>query len=376
MSLCDLYIERYAKQQKASWRGDAGFLRQVRAVWGRRDAASITRQDAARLVFDIAARTPVTANRTRSVLLKMYTWAVDAALLDVNPMLGTKKPHREGRGKTRTLSDPEIRTLWRALDSTSLGSGTVAALKTIILLGQRPGEVSGMAVDELHDLDNPGTALWTIPAHRMKARKAHLVPLPPLAREIITTEIERRARPEFVFASKYSRRLKLSRNALSESLAGLINKLDDAAGASLKADPPTPHDLRRSVATGIVKARHFARGPARGAGPQLWRRPRNLRSLRPAAAEACRARNLGATRAKGHRWRCSMTKRKSPPPPHSARRHRRGDCFSRAPATGPDDCNVRNRDGGREQWRLRPCPFGRDRALPDQCCAGSDREGK
>ena len=252
-SLCDLYIERYAKQQKASWRGDAGFLRQVRAVWGRRDAASITRQDAARLVFDIAARTPVTANRTRSVLLKMYTWAVDAALLDVNPMLGTKKPHREGRGKTRTLSDPEIRTLWRALNSTSLGSGTVAALKTIILLGQRPGEVSGMAVDELHDLDNPGTALWTIPAHRMKARKAHLVPLPPLAREIITTEIERRARPEFVFASKYSRRLKLSRNALSESLAGLINKLDDAAGASLKADPPTPHDLRRSVATGLAK---------------------------------------------------------------------------------------------------------------------------
>jgi integrase len=110
-----------------------------------------------------------------------------------------------------------------------------------------------MAVDELHDLDNPGTALWTIPAHRMKARKAHLVPLPPLAREIITTEIESRARPEFVFASKYSRRLKLSRNALSESLAGLINKLDDAAGASLKADPPTPHDLRRSVATGLAK---------------------------------------------------------------------------------------------------------------------------
>ena len=212
-----------------------------------------TGTELARLVFDIAARTPVTANRTRSVLLKMYTWAVDAALLDVNPMLGTKKPHREGRGKTRTLSDPEIRTLWGALDSTSLGSGTVAALKTIILLGQRPGEVSGMAVDELHDLDNPGTALWTIPAHRMKARKAHLVPLPPLAREIITTEIESRARPEFVFVSKYSRRLKLSRNALSELLAGLINKLDDAAGASLKADPPTPHDLRRSVATGLAK---------------------------------------------------------------------------------------------------------------------------
>ena len=110
-----------------------------------------------------------------------------------------------------------------------------------------------MAVDELHDLDNPGIALWTIPAHRMKARKAHLVPLPPLAREIITTEIERRARPEFVFAVQIFEALKAVAQRFVESLAGLIDKLDDAAGASLKADPPTPHDLRRSVATGLSR---------------------------------------------------------------------------------------------------------------------------
>ena len=108
-------------------------------------------------------KTPVTANRTRCVLLKMYGWAVDSALLDNNPISGTKKPHREGKGKTRILRDDEIRVLWRALDSTTRGAGTVAALKTILLLGQRPGEVSGMAVDELHDLENPATALWTIP---------------------------------------------------------------------------------------------------------------------------------------------------------------------------------------------------------------------
>ena len=252
-ALADLYIERYAKQQKASWRADEGFLGHVRGEWGRRDAASITRQDAARLVFDIAAKTPVSANRTRSVLLKMYGWAVDSALLDNNPISGTKKPHREGKGKSRILRDDEIRVLWRALDSTTRGAGTVAALKTILLLGQRPGEVSGMAVDELHDLENPTTALWTIPAHRMKARKLHLVPLPPLAAAIITTEIERQARPEFVFTSRFSKGSNLSRSALSASLAELIDEIDDAVGGSLKKDKPTPHDLRRSAISGMSR---------------------------------------------------------------------------------------------------------------------------
>ena len=87
----------------------------------------------------------------------------------------------------------------------------------------------------------------------MKARKLHLVPLPPLAAAIITTEIERQARPEFVFTSKFSKGSKLSRSALSASLAELIDEIDDAAGGSLKKDKPTPHDLRRSAISGMSR---------------------------------------------------------------------------------------------------------------------------
>ena len=109
--LANLYLEKYARRQKSSWKNDEGLLHNARAVWSKRPAASITRQDAARLLLEVSDRAPVTANRLRSVLRKMFDWAVDNALLDGNPMHGTKKPFREGRGKTRILSDAEIALL-------------------------------------------------------------------------------------------------------------------------------------------------------------------------------------------------------------------------------------------------------------------------
>ena len=184
-ALADLYIKRYAKQQKASWRADEGFLRQVRGVWGRRDAASITRQDAAMLVFDIAAKTPVSANRTRSVLLKMYGWAVNAALLDNNPISGTKKPHREGEGRSRILRDDEIRVLWRALNPTTPGgrdrrrAQDDTSARAASRRSQRHG---GRRIARPR---KSAAALWTVRRHRMKARKLHLVPLPPFAAAIV-----------------------------------------------------------------------------------------------------------------------------------------------------------------------------------------------
>ena len=65
----------------------------------------------------------MTANRLRSVLVKMFGWAVDNALLDNNPVLGTKKPTKESRGKTRTLNDAETRLLWSCVRSHHLIAG-------------------------------------------------------------------------------------------------------------------------------------------------------------------------------------------------------------------------------------------------------------
>ena len=255
-ALADLYIERYAKPQKASWRNDQGYLRaNAVPVWGKRSAASITKADAAQLLFEVVARSPVTANRLRSVLAKMFGWAVDSHLLAANPMIGVKKPHAEGEGKDRTLADDELKTFWHALDGAGLAPGTIAALRVLVLLGQRPGEIAGMARSELDHIDDADGPRWEIPAERMKARRAHVIPLPPLAKEIIAAELQDGR--EFVFASKFVDRERLARHSMSQAMRRLIDGLDtsNGAGARLKANPPTPHDLRRSVATGMARLR-------------------------------------------------------------------------------------------------------------------------
>jgi integrase len=317
-ALADLYIERYAKRQKASWKNDQGYLRtNARPAWGKREAASITSQDAARLLFDVVASAPISANRLRSVLVKLFGWACDSALLTVNPMLGVKKPHREGKGKTRTLTDPEIRVLWHALEKATAAPGIVAALKSLLLLGQRPGEVAGMAVSELHHVNDTRAAHWELPAARMKARRPHLVPLPPLAREIVMAEIARQrganpdTKPEFVFASKFAERARLARHSLSQALSRFIEDLDEAGddaetAARLKADRPTPHDLRRTVATGLARLGiprddrlavlahsygdvhevydHYDRLPQKRAALEMWERHlRMITDVRPHA---------------------------------------------------------------------------------------------
>ena len=76
-------------------------LRHARRVWGRREAASITRQDVARLLFDVVTRGPVLANRLRSVLLKMYSWASDAALLDATSASDLHREFERGRAADR-----------------------------------------------------------------------------------------------------------------------------------------------------------------------------------------------------------------------------------------------------------------------------------
>jgi integrase len=57
------------------------------------------------------------------------------------------------------------------------------ALEFLILTAARSGEVMGMVWDEI-DLT---TAIWTIPAHRMKAGKEHRVPITKRAMTILET---------------------------------------------------------------------------------------------------------------------------------------------------------------------------------------------
>jgi integrase len=245
-ALADMYLERYAKPHKRSWANDALYLRaHVRPVWGGRPANRISRADGAALLDTIAKTAPTSANRTQSILSRCFNWAIESGLLEANPLALMPKRAKE-TAKDRVLAPDEIRVLWQSLDSD--GSVT-AALRFLLLSGLRPGEVAGLEIAEVADIDNP--ARLEILGSRMKGGKPHIVPLAPMALAIVRQQLERAvAGQTHVFASGFADRGPIARHTLSQALRRVIKGLPHA---NVIKDPcPTPHDFRRTLATGLA----------------------------------------------------------------------------------------------------------------------------
>jgi integrase len=246
-ALADAYLERYAKPRKRSWENDALYLRvHVRPAWGSRPANRITRADAAGLLDNIAKTAPTSANRTQSILSRLFNWSIESGLLEVNPLARMPKRAKE-TAKDRVLSRGELRALWQALDG---GGPVTAALRLALLTGLRPIEIAGLAIGEVADVDDAARARLEIPASRMKGGRAHVHPLAPMAAAIVREQVERAVEgQEHVFASEFEGRGPIARHSLSQGLHRIIEGL---TADSIRRPYPTPHDFRRSVATGLA----------------------------------------------------------------------------------------------------------------------------
>ena len=121
------------------------------------------------------------------------------------------------------------------------------ALKGILLTAQRPGEVAGMMLSELHDLSG-STPHWIIPRLRTKNKKTeHTVPLSSAAVRLVLEALEiskecatgKNDSP--VFASRFEGVTTLARHSLSQAVRRIMG--------DKKLAKFTPHDLRRTAAT-------------------------------------------------------------------------------------------------------------------------------
>jgi integrase len=251
--LAQRYVDEYAKPRKSSWQNDVLYLARPRAALGERAAKSLIRRDFIRVLDDIKAVAPVSANRTQSVLVTLLNWATDEELIDVNVLAGARKRAAEAP-KERSLSDTELGLLWNSINGAELSSGVRGALLFLALTGQRPGEVVGMRRAELVDLNNTEQARWELPAERHKSRRKHLVPLPPLAVSIIKPLTEGLRADNGVFGSKYRDREVPARHSLSQALRRILDALPGGEStAALKADRPVPHSFRATLATGLSR---------------------------------------------------------------------------------------------------------------------------
>jgi integrase len=254
-ALAERYLTEHARRHKRTAAKDERNLRlHILPHWAERDFGSITRADVIALIERlVSAGTPTLANHVHRLVSGIFGFGMDVDLVSANPAARLRKRGVE-TVKTRTLSDAEIRLFWHRIVESPITQSHGLALRLVLATGCRPGEAAAMAHGELEFNGDGKPTGWTIPPARSKNRRAHFVPLSPLASKLIA-EAMAQGSGTFVFASR-SPRGHVDNIALAKAMAQMPELLSNGlAGAeSWKANPPTPHDLRRTCATRLAAA--------------------------------------------------------------------------------------------------------------------------
>ena len=245
--LADDYLERHAKSKKKSWKEDQRMLgKDVLPHWQSRLVKTLTRRDVHDLLDRITDRgAPVTYNRVKALVSRIFKYGIDRGWLDHNPAAGILKQPETPR--ERVLSDEELTGLWRVLEVIRTGNQLALpifpmmarGLQLMLRTGQRGGEVFGMRWDDVDE----ASGWWTIPKTQTKNGKPHRVPLTTAVLALLTEARADGSGPDgWVFAAYRG-------GSNRYQAANVISRLRHAG---LLTGDYTRHDLRRTVATGIT----------------------------------------------------------------------------------------------------------------------------
>jgi integrase len=249
-ALADRYLNEHARRFKKTAEADVWALaRYVLPHWHRRDYTTLERADLIKLVEGIiGAGAPVMANRVQALVSSVFSFALDADLIKAHPFMRLRMRGQE-RTKTRVLSDDEIRLFWRrSAESPAVSRATGLALRLVLVLGARVGEIAGMKTRGELEFQKGKPVAWTLPAERAKNERALLLPLPPLAVELIGEALTLAEKGDVVFARDDRPMIGHDLTRAMRRLGATLPKGEPGAD-TWRADPPTCHDLRRSAAT-------------------------------------------------------------------------------------------------------------------------------
>jgi integrase len=214
--------------------------RQLIPALGGKQVAAITRRDVIRLVEDVAASSgKASAIGCVGVLRKCLSWAMARDIVAANIATGVRLGELIGASKSRDrlLSDAELAAIWSAIPM--VGDPWATVYRLLLLTGLRLNEVATARWENL-DLD-AGSLL--IPSEDSKNSEAQLVPLPPLAVELLTA-IPRFSGP-YIFSTCAGRRPVQSASAAKRRLDSALTM----QGVELPAF--RVHDYRRVVRSGL-----------------------------------------------------------------------------------------------------------------------------
>jgi integrase len=201
--------------------------------------ARIERRDVATCIAAVAEKAgAVTGNRVRTSLSTLFSWSMMHGLVESNPVIGTAKNREHSRA--RVLDPAELRAIWNALSEDHYG----AIIKLLALTAQRADEIAALRWSEIRD------DAILLPGERTKNHRQHIVPLSVPALEILQGQGRRTTATgeprDLIFGigdGPFS-----GWSSCKEKLSARITA---ATGKPLPHW--TPHDLRRTAATGMAE---------------------------------------------------------------------------------------------------------------------------
>lgn len=236
-TLAQEYIARRCAEKKSGFEDVRIIRRELLPTWGARLASDVRRRDVLELTDAIKERgAPIMANRTLSLVRRLFNFGLERELVETNPALRVRLPAKE-TSRDRVLNVEEIRAFWHGLDLLPCDPQIRAALRLILVTAQRPAECAGLTWAEIDRAE-----IWTIPGRKSKSGRPQRVPLSSLALELLNSLPHGTVGAAFPSYNRPGR--PITRGAMANFLSRNREKLG--------LERFTPHDLRRSAASGMA----------------------------------------------------------------------------------------------------------------------------
>lgn len=222
----------------------ATYERDIKDTFGNRLMTEITTDEIRSHCEKIKERgAPSTAIFVRDLIANVYRYAIQRGHKFANPAdeianssIATFKK------RERVLTPREIKLFFNTLEETQSDFALKKAVKFILLTMVRKGELVNATWDEV-DFKNK---VWTIPAERMKAKRAHNVYLSEQAIDLIVAfQIYSEGSP-YLLPGRINRRQPIANSSLNRVIANCIKFINKD---EQRIDDFTVHDLRRTGST-------------------------------------------------------------------------------------------------------------------------------
>ncbi|WP_281184756.1 site-specific integrase [Trichlorobacter lovleyi] len=256
-ALAEKWTEWSKKHHSTRWANtlDLALKKDVLPIYGQRLATEIRRRDAMAILEAKAATAPGQATNLHKALRGMFQYAVERELVEFNPFSEIRAsrsiPAMKLESRERILTDEEIKFLWTAIDQGGGSDSTRRALKVMLLTGQRNGEVCGMHSREIQiGIGKPRCqgcrrcGWWTIPKERRQGNKGgeHRIFLSQQTMQFVDQ------RKGFVFPGDTDI-APITANSVNHHVRRVVPATGKTPYYGLSRW--TPHDLRRTCATGV-----------------------------------------------------------------------------------------------------------------------------